>query len=139
MFIPLNKKRKLKKNFLLIPKTLNFKSCELKFGDFGIKSIQQGLIRPNQMESIRKMAKKFVKQFNGSMWFRVFPHFSITKKPIEVRMGKGKGNIEGWYFPVRKGQCIFEIQGLPRNNSLQLLNYCKNKLSFKCKLISKIE
>jgi len=134
MFIP--KKNKLNKNFFTIGKGFNFKSSSLIYGDFGIKVSEKGLITPSQMESMRKIIKKRIKQFNGNLWFRVFPHFSITKKPIEVRMGKGKGNIHDWYCYLRPGQVLLEVKGFPSNEAFKLLKKCLFKLSVKCKIIS---
>jgi len=134
MFIP--KKSKLNKNFFTEGKGYNFKSSTLIYGDFGIKIVESGLITPGQMEAIRKIIKKKTKQYEANLWFRVFPHFSITKKPVEVRMGKGKGNISDWYSYLRPGQMLLEVKGFPSNEAFKLLKKCLFKLSFKCKIIN---
>lgn len=90
---------------------LNFKSNKLIFGSIGIKTLESGLISSRQIESARQAIARKI-QRKGKIWIRIFPHYPVTKKPIEVRMGKGKGNPEFWITRVRAGQIIFEFDGI---------------------------
>jgi large subunit ribosomal protein L16 len=83
----------------------------LDFGEFAIKAQGAGLLSSQIIESFRRtLTRNF--QRKGKIWIRVFPHIAITKKPLEVRMGKGKGNPKGWVAPVRTGQILFEMSGV---------------------------
>ncbi|MDA9818407.1 50S ribosomal protein L16, partial [Flavobacteriaceae bacterium] len=86
----------------------------LSFGSFGLKSIENARINGRQIESARKVLTRSMKR-SGKLWIRVFPHTPITKKPAEVRMGKGKGSIEDYIFKIKAGRVIFEIDGVDEN------------------------
>lgn len=103
-------------------------SCNfVAFGSFGLKVIQKGWITSKQMEAVRKYLSKQLKR-KGKVWIRTFPNFSITKKPIEVRMGRGKGNPEFWVASVSPGTILFEISGVDENRAKELFLYCGHKL-----------
>lgn len=103
-------------------------SCNfVAFGSFGLKVIQKGWITSKQMEAVRKYLSKQLKR-KGKVWIRTFPNFSITKKPIEVRMGRGKGNPEFWVASVSPGTILFEISGVDENRAKELFLYCSHKL-----------
>ncbi len=130
---------KLKKSFN--PKLLRIKknSDFLLYGDFGLKSKISKLITETQLESLKKTLIKKIKKI-GKLWIRVFPHFFITKKPLEVRMGNGKGNFDKWAINVRKGMILFEFQIIDKKSVLdipQLLKECTSKISFPLKIIKK--
>jgi len=130
---------KLKKSFN--PKLLRIKknSDFLLYGDYGLKSKLNKLITVTQLESLKKTLIKKIKKI-GKLWIRVFPHFFITKKPLEVRMGNGKGNFDKWAVNIKKGMVLFEFKIIDKNLILdfpQLIKECSSKLSFPLKIIKK--
>ncbi len=112
------------------------KSLFLSKGKCGVKAIQNKLLNAKQLEATRKnFSKKGNK--NVKVWLNVFPHFSKTKKPLESRMGKGKGNIDSWYFNVKTGRILFEFDNFNENFLEKIKNTSLKKLPFKTKLIFK--
>ena len=83
----------------------------VSFGEFGLKATSRGFVTARQIEAARRAITRHVKR-GGKLWIRVFPDKPITKKPVEVRMGKGKGNVEYWVAPVQPGRVMYEIQGV---------------------------
>lgn len=83
----------------------------VSFGEFGLKSTGRGRITARQIEAARRAISRHVKR-GGNMWIRVFPDKPITKKPLEVRQGKGKGNVEYWVAQVQPGRMLYEIEGI---------------------------
>lgn len=140
MFRPNTSNKAFKKSFLVNYNKLNINQSELKIGNFGIKSLGVGLLKPNHLESLRRTLKREIKKHDlkCSFWFNVFPHYSYTEKPVEVRMGKGKGNISFYYFPVKKGIIILELQCSNSGYALKILKLCLTKLPFKSKIVKKI-
>lgn len=140
MFKPNTTNQKFKKKFLISNNGYNLKLNELKIGDFGVKALGPGLLYPHQLEAVRKFLKKQLKIYNSNsqIWFNIFPHFSYTKKPIEVRMGKGKGNITDWYSSIKIGTVLYEIKGLKKADAYKILKQSLVKLPFKGRVISKI-
>lgn len=137
MFIP--KQRNYKKYFLQIPKKKEYRSNKIIFGDIGLKMLKQTYITPNQLKAIRLFVKRNIKFYsNSQVWFRVFPYLPITKKPLEVRMGKGKGNVNGWVYPISGGQIIIEILNVPKIKAFEILKQCSYKLPVISKIIEKI-
>ena len=112
------KYRKVKKGKL---GKFNFKSNSLKFGTVGLKSIESGMISAKQLEAARQAISRKIKR-GGKLWLRVQPTIPITSKPLEVRMGKGKGNVNYWSARVRGGTVLFELCGI---------NFDVAKLAFK--------
>ncbi len=84
----------------------------VSFGDYGLKALARGRITARQIEAARRAMTRHIKR-GGKIWIRVFPDVPITKKPIEVRMGKGKGNVEYWVCKVQPGKVLYEMQGVP--------------------------
>src|SRR3989338_10676399 len=85
----------------------------LAFGEFGLKSLENGWIKNTQIEAVRVIIARQLHR-GGKMWIRIFPHKSITKKPAEVRMGKGKGDLDHWVAVLKKGRILFELGGVPQ-------------------------
>ena len=96
-------------------------------GEYGIKSTELGLITARQIESARKVLTRFVKR-GGKLWIKIFPDKPMTKKPVEVRMGKGKGPVEYWVAPVRPGTVIFELEGISKENAIEAFKLAAAKL-----------
>src|SRR5210317_372768 len=97
------------------------------FGDFGLKSIDRGRLTARQIESARRAINRHVKR-GGRIWIRVFPDKPISKKPLEVRMGKGKGNPEYWVALVQPGTMLYEIEGVPESLAREAFRLASAKL-----------
>lgn len=108
----------------------------LFFGQFGLQATECGRITAKQIEASRVAMTRYVKR-GGSIWIRVFPDKSITKKPAETRMGSGKGNVEEWAAVIKPGRIIFEMDGIPQSEAFEALRLANNKLPIHCKPISK--
>jgi large subunit ribosomal protein L16 len=109
---------------------------KLDFGDFGLQSLTRGFVTNNQIEAARIAINRHLKR-RGKVWIRMFPYKPITKKPLEVRMGKGKGNVEGWVAPVKPGRVLFEVSGCTEAVAREALSRAANKLSLRCKFLSR--
>lgn len=131
MFCFIPKNSKYKKHFLVRYKNLSYKSYKLVFGDVGFKSLSNGYLNSKQLTLINKLISKRLKKKDGQFWVRVFPFLTITKKPSEVRMGKGKGNVDAWVCPIRKGQIIFEFKSVNKRDINDLVKFCSSKLPLK--------
>lgn len=108
------KKSKYKKNKKGKLSNLEFKSNRLVFGTVGLKAAESGTISARQLEAARQAISRKIKR-KGKIWIRVFPDISITSKPKEVRMGKGKGSVNFWASKIKKGNVIFELCGVNLN------------------------
>ena len=107
---------------------------ELAFGSFGIKSLQSKWITGSQIRAARIAVTRYM-QRQGQVWVRIFPDKPITKKPAEVRMGKGKGNPEGFVAPVTPGRIIFEIEGVSFEVAKEALRLAAQKLPVTTKFV----
>jgi len=112
------------------------RGCALNFGEFGLQATECGYISARQIEAARIAMTRRVKR-GGRMWIRIFPDKPITKKPAEVRMGKGKGAPEGWVAVVRPGKILYEIEGVPRDLAKEALRLAAHKLSVKTKFVDR--
>ena len=108
---------------------------KLEFGKYGVKALQQGRISARTIEAVRRvMTRKFKRA--GQIWIRLFPDISITEKPLEVRMGKGKGAPSFWICRVQPGQILFEMDGISFTLAKQAAILADHKLPIKTKFIS---
>jgi len=107
---------------------------ELAFGSFGIKTLEEAWITGRQIEAARQAVARHMKR-EGQIWIRIFPDKPITKKPAEVRMGKGKGAPEMFVAPVNPGRIMFEIDGVPLDVAKEALRLAIQKLPVACKMI----
>ena len=107
---------------------------QLAFGSFGIKALEQCWITGRQLEAARQAVTRYMKR-EGQIWIRVFPDKPITKKPAEVRMGKGKGSPEGFVVPVTPGRIIIEAEGVPFDVAREALRLGAQKLPITTKFI----
>jgi len=110
------------------------RGAELSFGSFGIKSLEPAWITSRQIEAARIAVTRFMKR-EGQVWIRIFPDKPVTKKPAEVRMGKGKGAPEYWVAVVRPGRIIFEAEGVPLEVAKEALRLAAQKLPIQTKFI----
>ena len=107
----------------------------IAFGEYALKATTRGRITARQIESARRAMTRSIKR-GGNIWIRIFPDKPITKKPLEVRMGKGKGDIDRYVSVVCPGRIIFEISGVPKEVAKEALRLASHKLPVKTKFIS---
>jgi len=110
------------------------RGAEIAFGSYGLKSMESDFITSRQIEACRQTISRAMKR-EGNVWIRIFPAKSITKKPAEVRMGKGKGNPELWAAVVKPGRILFELDGVPEAVAREALRLAANKLPVKTKFV----
>lgn len=122
-------KKKLKKENIF-----EWRTNKLKFGNFGLMSLEKGFINEIQILAISQIIRKLLKR-EGHFWVRVDPIFNLTKKPLESRMGKGKGNIDVWGFYIKTGQILVEITGVSFEKAKTILEKSSGKLPVKNKFI----
>ena len=106
------------------------------FGEFGLQAQEGAYITNNQIEAARIALARYTKRA-GQIWIRIFPHLSKTKKPLEVRMGSGKGAPDSWVAVVKKGVVMFEIGGVAEESAREALRLASHKLPIKCKIVTK--
>ncbi len=107
---------------------------QLAYGIYGIKALEPTWMTSRQIEAARVAATRYMKR-EGQLWIKIFPDKPITKKPLEVRMGKGKGNVEYWAAVVRPGKVLFEVDGVPLEVAKEALRLAAQKLPVKTKFI----
>ncbi len=108
------------------------------FGDIGLKSLDRGWVKATQIEACRVAINRHMKR-KGKLWIRIFPDKPVTEKPIEVRMGKGKGNPEYWCAVVKPGTVLFEVTGVPDAVARSALRLADAKLGLRTKLVRRGE
>jgi large subunit ribosomal protein L16 len=109
---------------------------ELAFGEFGLKAVGRGWLTNRQIEACRVVINRFMKR-KGRLWIRVFPDKPVSKKPIEVRMGGGKGNPELWVAVILPGKILFEVGGVPEAVARECLRLADTKLGIRTQLVSR--
>ena len=109
---------------------------KVSFGEFGLRSEGRGRISARQIEAARRAMTRHIKR-GGKTWIRIFPDKPITKKPLEVRQGKGKGNVEYWVALVQPGRMLFEIQGVPEELAQEAFALASSKLPVKTKFVKR--
>lgn len=107
-------------------------------GDFGLQALEPSWITANQIEAARVAMTRYCKRF-GKVWIKIFPDKPVSKKPLETRMGKGKGAPEYWVAVVKPGRILFEIKGVPEETAREAMRLAANKLPIKCKFVKKEE
>lgn len=134
---------------MLQPKSTKFKKMHkgrnrglavgtnVHFGLYGLKAISRGRLKASQLEAARRAITRAVKR-QGKLWIRVFPDKPITKKPLEVRMGKGKGNVEYWVALVQPGKILYEISGVSEEVSRMAFKLAATKLPIKTIFVTKL-
>ena len=109
---------------------------KLNFGSYGLKAMQPERITSRQIESARKAITRHLKR-SGRLWIRIFPDIPVSKKPAEVRMGKGKGTNEHWVCRVKPGRIMFEVDGVDMNEAQKAMRLAAAKLPIKCKFVER--
>ncbi len=112
------------------------RNSNIVFGVYGLKAITRGHISSKQIESARRVITRTVKHY-GFIWIRIFPDKPITRKPLEVRMGKGKGNVEYWVAVIKPGKILYEIKGVTENIARKTFKLAGDKLSVKTIFVKK--
>ena len=108
----------------------------LNFGEFGLKALENGIVRGNHMEASRLAIARKTRGV-ARIWVRIFPSKPVTKKPAETRMGKGKGDLDHWVAMVQRGKVLFEVSGIPEDFARQVLRLVAFKLPVKTKFITR--
>lgn len=111
---------------------------ELNFGDFGLQATECGWLSARQIEAARRAMTRYIKR-GGKIWIRVFPDKSLTKKPAETRMGKGKGSPDSWVAVIRPGVMLYEMQGVEEEVAREALRLAAHKLPMKTKFVIREE
>ena len=106
------------------------------FGDFGLQAVETSYVTARQIEAARITITRTMKR-GGKVWINIFPHKPITKKPAEVRMGSGKGNVEYYVAVVKPGRILFEISGVPEDVAREAMRKAGHKLPMKTKLVTR--
>ncbi len=128
------KKTKYKKQFKGRMKGNAHRGTTIAFGSFGIKALDKVFITSRQIEAARIAATRYMKR-EGQLWIRIFPDKPITRKPAEVRMGKGKGALDHWVAVVKPGRIVFELDGVPMEMAKKALYLAAQKLPVKTKFL----
>lgn len=113
-----------------------WKGSDVSFGEYGLQGLDRAWITTRQIEACRQTITRKMKR-RGKVWIRIFPQKSYTKKPLEVRMGKGKANVEGWVAVVRPGTMLFEVGGVSETIAKEALALAAAKLPIKTRLIQR--
>jgi large subunit ribosomal protein L16 len=108
------------------------RGSSVSFGEYGLKAVARGRLTARQIESARRAITRHVKR-TGKLWIRVFPDQPISKKPLEVRMGKGKGSVEYWIAQIKPGSMLYEIQGVTEEVAKEAFKLAAAKLPIKTK------
>ncbi|MHA6289422.1 50S ribosomal protein L16 [Maricaulis sp. CAU 1757] len=109
----------------------------LNFGSYGLKALQPERVTARQIEATRRAITRHMKRA-GRVWIRIYPDVPVSKKPTEVRMGKGKGSVEYWACKVKPGRIMFEIDGVPENVAREALELGAAKLPVKTKIVARL-
>jgi large subunit ribosomal protein L16 len=134
---------------MLMPKRVKFRKAQrgrmkgkaqrgssIAFGDFGLKALEPHWITSRQIEACRVALSRKMKR-DGKVWIRIFPDKPVSKKPLETRMGKGKGAPEFWVVVIKPGRILFEVGGVSREIAHEALNLCSYKLPIKTKVVAR--
>ncbi len=130
------KRTKFRKQFKGRNEGLSWSANMVSFGEYGLKSVETGRITARQIESARRTISRYVKR-GGKIWIRVFPDKPITKKPIEVRMGSGKGSVEYWVAQIQPGRMLYEMEGVSEEIAREAMRLAAAKLSVKTKFVTR--
>jgi len=124
------KRTKFRKQFKGRNRGLALRGGKVSFGEYGLKAADRGRLTAREIEAARRAMSRALKR-GGKMWIRVFPDKPITQKPLEVRQGKGKGNVEYWVAQIRPGKVLYEVEGVPEEMAREAFKLAAAKLSLK--------
>jgi large subunit ribosomal protein L16 len=136
---------------MLIPKKVKFRKQHrgrragvasrgntVAFGDFGLMALESGWVTSRQIEAARIAMTRYIKR-GGKVWIRIFPDKPITKKPLETRMGKGKGPVDAWVAVIKPARVMFEMNGVPEETAKEAMRLAMHKLPIKCRFVTKAD
>ena len=130
------KKTKFRKQFKGRNRGVASRGTEVSFGQYGLKATTAGFVTSRQIEAARRALTRYVKR-GGKVWIRLFPDKPITKKPLEVRQGKGKGSVEYWVAVVQPGRVLFEMEGVPLEVAKAALELADDKLPVQTNFVTR--
>ena len=113
-----------------------WRGSDVSFGDFGLQATESSFVTSRQIEACRMAIQRHVKRA-GKLWIRVFPDKPVTKKPLEVRMGSGKGAVEGWVAVVKPGKVMFELGGIPETDAREAFRLAGTKLPVAVRMLAR--
>jgi large subunit ribosomal protein L16 len=131
------RKTKYRKHFRGKMKGVSSAANEIHFGKFGLQAKECGWVSDRQIEATRRTITRHIKR-KGKVWLRIFPDKSFTKKPAEVKMGKGKGEVEGWVAVVKPGRVMFELDGVEEEVAREAFRLASHKLGIKTRFVKRI-
>src|SRR6185503_19071878 len=136
---------------MLMPKKVKFRKQQrgrragtakggeyIAFGDFGLQAMEAGWVTARQIEAARIAISRHIKR-GGKLWIRLFPDKPVTKKPLETRMGKGKGPVDAWVAVVKPARVMFEMNGVPVDQAKEAMRLAMHKLPIKCRFVTKAD
>ena len=109
---------------------------DINFGSYALKAIEPDRVNARQIEAARRALTRHMKR-QGRVWIRIFPDVPVTAKPIEVRMGKGKGSVDRWVAKIKPGRIMFEVDGVAEDVAIEALRLAAMKLSVKCRFVKR--
>jgi len=121
------KRTKFRKQFKGRNRGLSLRGSKVSFGEYGLKTTDRGRLTARQIEAARRAMTRHIKR-GGKIWIRVFPDKPISKKPLEVRMGSGKGSVEYWVAQIKPGKVLYEVEGVPEQLAREALQLAAAKL-----------
>jgi large subunit ribosomal protein L16 len=130
------KRTKFRKQFKGRNRGLATTGSKVSFGEYGLKAMERGRITARQIEAARRAMTRHIKR-GGKIWIRVFPDVPISKKPLEVRMGKGKGNVEYWVCKIQPGRVLYEMEGVTETIAREAFRLAAAKIPFKTSFVSR--
>jgi large subunit ribosomal protein L16 len=130
------KRTKYRKQFKGRNRGLATRGADVSFGEYGLKATTRGRLTARQIEAARRAMTRHVKR-GGKIWIRVFPDKPITAKPVEVRMGKGKGNVEYWVAEIKPGKVLYEMEGVTEEVAREAFRLAASKLPFGTTFVSR--
>jgi large subunit ribosomal protein L16 len=130
------KRTKYRKQFKGRNRGISTRGTKVSYGEFGIKALEHGRITARQLEAARRAMSRHIKR-GGKVWIRIFPDKPISKKPLEVRQGSGKGNVEYWVALVQPGRMMFEIEGVTEDLAREALGLAAAKLPVKTAFVAR--
>ncbi len=130
------KRTKFRKQFKGRNRGLATTGNRVSFGEYGLKAVERGKMTARQIEAARRAMTRHIKR-GGKIWIRVFPDVPVSKKPLEVRMGKGKGNVEYWVCKIQPGRMLYEMEGVSESIAREAFRLAAAKLPFKTTFVSR--
>ena len=134
MLIPKREKRRKQHRGRMTGRAI--RGSKVVYGDYGLQATEPCWMTPNQLEAARVAINRYMKR-GGKVWINIFPHLALTRKPLETRQGKGKGNVEDWVAVVKEGKIMFEIGGVSEDIAREALRLASHKLPIKTKFVKK--